>query len=154
MKKIISVAAVLFCAFATSFAQSTAPTTPTVTPAAQSETPTVVTNAFKEKFPAATDVKWEMRQSVCEADFKMNGKKYSSSFTHAGGWVETESPFTFDQLPSKVQNAFDASHKGEMVKEVGKIETSKGTTKYEVEVMQGVKTLELLYNSDGTKATE
>jgi len=141
MKKTMFIALVLISAFATGFAQS--------------KTPSTVMAAFKEKFPSATDVKWGKESAKeYEAAFKLNGGNYSASFDNAGVWLETESPLKFDQLPDKVQNAFDASHKGQTIKAISKIETSKGTMKYEIEVKQGSKTLELFYHEDGTKASE
>ena len=141
MKKTIIVALALICAFATSFAQSKAPET--------------VMKVFKEKFPTATAIKWgKENANEYEAAFMLNGASYSASFDKNGGWLETESPLKFDQLPDKVKNAFDASHKGSTIKAVAKIESAKGTTKYEIEVKQGTKALELFYNGDGTKAAE
>lgn len=141
MKKTMFVALALICAFATSFAQS--------------KTPSAVTKAFKEKFPTGEGVKWTKENAhEYEAAFKLKNVSHSASFTDGGKWLETESPLTFDQLPDKVRDAFNASHKGATIKAVAKIETSKGTTKYEVEIKQGAKTIELFYNSDGTKASE
>lgn len=136
MKKIIFVATVIICSIATSFAQS--------------KTPTAVTTAFNQKFSNATKVKWDKENAhEYEAGFEWKGAKYSANFSDTGEWLETESPTTFKQLPEKVQTAFNASHKGAKVIAVAKIETSKGTTKYEVEFKQGVKTVELFYTADG-----
>lgn len=138
MKKIIFVATVIICAIATSFAQS--------------KTPTAVTTAFNQKFSNATKVKWDKENAhEYEAGFEWKGAKYSANFSDTGEWLETESPITFNQLPEKVQTVFNGSHKGATVKAVAKIETSKGITKYEVEIKQGVKTVELFYTTDGTE---
>ena len=139
MKKIIFVAMVIVFAFATSFAQSKAPT--------------AVTTAFNHKFSNATKVKWDKENAhEYEAEFEWKGEKYSANFSDKGEWLETESPITFNQLPEKVQTAFNVSHKRATVKAAAKIETSKGTTKYEVEIKQGVKTVELFYTADGKEA--
>lgn len=132
---------VLSCAFASCFAQS--------------KTPAAVTTAFNQKFPNATHVKWD-KENVheYEALFQWNGIEYSANFSDSGEWLETESPLTFNQLPESVQKTFNASHKGATVKAVAKIETSKGETKYEVEIKQGIKTVELFYKTDGTEIKE
>lgn len=138
MRKIIFLATALICAIATSFAQS--------------KTPTAVTTAFNQKFPNATDVKWDKENAhEYEASFEWKGVKYSANFSDKGEWLETESPSSFNQLPEKVQTAFNASYKGATVKAVAKIETSKGTTKYEVEFKQGANTVEIFYTVDGTE---
>ena len=137
MKKIIFVAMAIVCAYATSFAQSKAPN--------------AVTATFNSKFPNATSVKWDKENAhEYEASFDWNGAKHSANFNDTGEWLETESPITFSQLPAKVQDAFNASHKGTTVKAVAKIETSKGQTSYEVEIKQGLKTAELFYDANGS----
>jgi hypothetical protein len=141
MKKIFFVAMVLSCAFASCFAQS--------------KTPTAVTTAFNQKFPNATLVKWDKENAhEYEASFEWKGVNYSANFSDAGEWLETESPTSFNQLPEKVQASFNASHKGVTVKAASKIETSKGTTKYEVEIKEGIKTVEFFYTTDGTEIKE
>ena len=131
----------LVCAYATSFAQG--------------KTPTAVTTAFNQKFSNATKVKWDKENAhEYEASFEWKGEKLSANFSDTGEWLETESPIAFNQLPEKVQTEFNSAHKGATIKAVAKIETSKGTTKFEVEFKQGVKTVELFYTTDGTEIKE
>ena len=131
----------LVCAYATSFAQS--------------KTPTAAVAAFNQKFPNATKVKWDKESAHnYEAEFEWKGVNYSANFSDTGEWLETESPIAFNQLPEKVQSAFNIAHKEATVKAVAKIETSKGITKFEVEFKQGVKTVELFYTADGKEIKE
>lgn len=137
MKKIIFVAVAFICAYATSFAQS--------------KTPNAVTITFNQKFPNASNVKWDKENAhEYEASFVWKGEKHSANFNDTGEWLETESPITFNQLPEKVQTAFNASHKVTTIKAVAKIETSKGQTQYEVEIKQGLKTVEFFYEANGS----
>ena len=137
MKKIIFVAVAFICAYATSFAQS--------------KTPNAVTITFNQKFPNASNVKWDKENAhEYEASFVWKGEKHSANFNDTGEWLETESPITFNQLPEKVQAAFNASHKVTTIKAVAKIETSKGQTQYEVEIKQGLKTVEFFYDANGS----
>jgi hypothetical protein len=138
MNKIILTALFLLYTVASSFAQS--------------KTPQAVSEAFIKKFPNATHVKWEKENThEFEASFRWNGVNYSANFSDSGEWFETESSIVFNDLPKNVQANFNASHPNVKVKEVDKIETSKGETQFEFEIKQGMKTLELLYNSDGTE---
>lgn len=131
----------LLCASATSFAQS--------------KTPMAVTTAFNQKFPNATNVKWDKENDhEYEAGFDWKGVKHSVNFSDTGEWLETESLITFSQLPEKVQTSFNASHKGATIKAVAKIETSKKTTKYEVEIKQGIKGVEFFYDANGSELKE
>ncbi len=102
----------VICAYATSFAAE--------------KTPAATKEAFSKKFPNATEVKWgKEEEHNYEAEFKLDGKTYSANFSDTGEWLETESPFTFNELPEKVQQSFNQAHKGAKVKAVAKIETSK-----------------------------
>lgn len=131
----------LVCAYATSFAQSKAPN--------------AVTTTFNQKFPNAINVKWDKENAhEYEASFEWKAEKHSTNFSETGEWLETESPITFNQLPEKVQTAFNASHKGTTIKAVAKIETSKGQTQYEVEIKQGLKPVEFFYDANGSVIKE
>ena len=131
----------LVCAYATNFSQG--------------KTPATVTTAFNQKFPNATKVKWDKENAhEYEASFEWKGEKLSANFSDTGEWLETESPIAFNQLPEKVQSAFNVAHKGATIKAVAKIETSKEITKFEVEFKQGVKTIELFYTTDGIEIKE
>jgi hypothetical protein len=114
--------------------------------------PAAVLKAFNLKFPNATKVKWDKENAhEYEASFVMDNAKYAANYTDKGEWLETESPLTFKQLPAEVQKAFTTAHKNMTAKLVSKIEQAKGTIKYEVEVKQGLKTVEYFYNADGTE---
>jgi len=138
MNKIILTALVLLCA--------------AVSSSAQSKTPQAVSDAFNKKFPNATKVKWEKENAKeFEASFNLKGVDYSANYSDTGEWMETESTIAFNDLPNSVKATFNASHPNAKVKEVAKIETSKGQIQFEVELKQGMKTVEFLYNSDGTE---
>jgi hypothetical protein len=136
MKNIFFVALAIVCSSATISAQSKAPKE--------------VETAFYSKFPKATKVKWDKENATeYEASFTENNIKQSANYSSKGEWLETESPTTFVQLPAKVQNTFNTSHKGAKIKAVAKIENNKGETQYEIEVKKGLKTVEYFYNQDG-----
>ena len=117
--------------------------------------PAAVIKAFSQKFPTATKVKWDKENAhEYEASFVMNNAKYAANYTDKGEWLETESPLTFKELPVEVQKSFTTSHKNETAKLVSKIEQAKGVIKYEVEIKQGLKTIEFFYNPDGTVTKE
>lgn len=117
--------------------------------------PAAVKNALEQKFPDASNIKWEKENAhEYEASFSWNGKAYSSNFSESGVWLETESAFLFQMLPEKAKLAFNKTYSGSKVKAVSKIETSKGLTKYEVEIKRRLKTIELFYTEDGTECKE
>jgi hypothetical protein len=115
--------------------------------------PEAVKNTFAKKFPAATGVKWDKENAhEYEAGFTLEGKSCSANFSDAGEWLETESSIDFYSLPATIRQSFTTAHKTATVKAAAKIETAKGTVKYEVEYKSGSKTKEVIYNDDGTIA--
>ena len=136
MKKYFFVAMTVLVSYATTFAQS--------------KTNKEVETAFKAKFPNATKVKWDKEnEHEYEASFTQHGLQHSANFSDKGVWLETESPTTFDKLPTKVKTAFNSAHIGAKIKAVAIIEASTGETQYEIEAKKGLKTIEYFYNSDG-----
>ncbi|OJW81790.1 MAG: hypothetical protein BGO69_14890 [Bacteroidetes bacterium 46-16] len=141
MKKIVLVAITLLFANAMTFAQG--------------KVPNAVNSAFNQKFKNATKVKWDKENPhEYEAEFQWYGLNYSANFDDNGNWLETESQFSFNQLPEKIQSAFNNAHKGAVIKAIAKIETSKGEHKYEVEIKKGVSTAELFYTAEGKEVKE
>lgn len=114
--------------------------------------PSAVASAFKQKFPSAVKISWGKENAhEYEADFTENGVKHSANFSEAGKWVETETATDFNSLPAKVKAAFNSQHKGAKQNEVAKIERANGVI-YEIEIQEGKKGKDCLYNEDGTNA--
>ena len=141
MKKTIFIAWVLLCSYANSEANT--------------KTPTEVIAAFNKKFPDATKVTWDKENAhEYEAEFYLNKVKYSANYSDTGEWLETESPYKLNQLPEKVLATFNNKHKNSKVKDVSKIETSKGKVMFEIEIAIVLKTVELFYTENGLETKE
>ncbi|SRX52407.1 PepSY-like domain-containing protein [Aequorivita sp. CIP111184] len=117
---------------------------------AQKKVPIEVDSAFKIKFSNATNISWDKENDhEYEAEFQICGAKYSANFSDAGKWLETEHVITYNELPQAVKQNFIATHKDTKVKGVAKIETSIGSTNYEIEIKQLFGTKELFYDING-----
>lgn len=122
---------------------------------AQAKVPAAVSSAFASKFPGATKVKWGKEGThEFEAEFEIGGMKNSANYSEDGKWLETETGVKYDLLPEKVRMAFEKAHKSSEVKESSSIETSKGRRFYEIEIKQGIKTVELFYSAEGVSVKE
>ena len=118
-------------------------------------TPPLVRNAFNNKFPNASHVKWDKENAhEYEASFEWKGEKLSANFGENGNWLETESPISFHLLPEKIQTSFHQTHSGVKVRAVSKITNSQGNTKFEVEFRKGLKTFEVFYTPEGNEIKE
>ena len=122
---------------------------------AQIKAPVAVSKAFETKFAKATDVKWgKENKNEYEADFKLDGKKYSANFLTDGTWKETEAQIAASELPQAVTAAYKSKHSLAAIKMVAKIESASGKTKYEIEYKYGTKTKEVLFDENGKTAKE
>lgn len=112
--------------------------------------PATVLNAFKSKFPAADNVKWEMENARdYEATFKTNGNEQSAVFDANGAWLETETEIKENELPANVKASFAKEFNSYKIKETEKVEKNDGTTCYEIKLTNGKETIEVLFADNG-----
>lgn len=114
--------------------------------------PQAVLTSFQQKFPSAQHVKWEKENATeYEANFKLNNEEYSTNFKEDGTWLETEIEVAYSSLPEAVRKAFEKQIT-KKAKEASKVVKANGVTLYEVEYKEGMKTKEIVFNTDGTLA--
>ena len=117
---------------------------------ATDKVPTVVTSAFKAKFPNATKTSWEMENAnEYEAGFKQNGDEVSANFDNTGKWLETETEIKISALPVAVQNALSKDFAGFKIEEASKIESVNDGNCFEAEIEKGEETFDVLFTADG-----
>ena len=117
---------------------------------AQTKVPAAAESAFKQKFPSATNVKWDKEnKNEYEAAFILDGKKGSANFSSTGEWLETEVGVALTTVPAEVLAAVKNAYPASTVKEVFSIETKAGKHYYEVEYTIGKKTNEVKVTAEG-----
>ncbi len=129
MKKVISLAAILFALGTATFAQE------------KSEghehlnVPAKVKSALMQKYPEAKNVGWEKENGNYEANWGgTSGEDNSVQFTPAGSFIEIVNAIPVSQLPAKVVAYVKQHHKGAKITEAGKVTDAKGKMSYEAEV--------------------
>ena len=80
-----------------------------VTSAQLRKIPSEVTNAFKAKYPDATNVSWKDKITVFQASFVNDGQEMKADFSSNNGWQETAVRKSFEQLPEDVLDGFEKS---------------------------------------------
>ncbi len=116
---------------------------------AQKDVPQAAIASLKQKFPTAQKVDWDKeKDGNFEAEFKLDGKEMSVTYSAKGEWVETETGITVSDLPAAVVAAFKKEHGAAKIKEVAKIESTKPLV-YEIEYKNGLKTKEVMYDAQG-----
>lgn len=132
------------------------------TPATQSQpakkkivAPGDVQKAFEQKFPKATNVSWgKENKTEWEAEFTLDGGKFSANFTNDGTWVETEKKIAVSEFPKPVADAIQKQYPGWKITEADRTETAKNGLIYEADIKSGMQKKEVAFKEDGTPVTE
>ncbi len=74
--------------------------------------PAEVTNAFKAKFPNATDVEWKDRVAFFEVQFKQDGSNMTVDYNSKGEWKKTEKAIAFSDAPTAIKDGLSKSKYG------------------------------------------
>ncbi len=111
--------------------------------------PDKIQQAFKEKFPKATDVEWVMApDSSWKAEFKMDRKKYSAKFKADGQWQETEYQIEVVELPDIIKENVDTMFDDYDILKAEVSETSRGKL-YELNLKNRNTSVGAFFTEDG-----
>ncbi|UZR98974.1 PepSY-like domain-containing protein [Chondrinema litorale] len=115
----------------------------------EEKVPDKVLSAFKSKFPDAKKVEWEMEgENEWEAEFKLNGKKYSSNFSTNGKWMETEYAIKTSEIPENINEILNQNFKDFKIEEAEISETASEKV-YEFEIEVDDEEYDVIINSQG-----
>ena len=111
--------------------------------------PAPVKKAFATKFPAATDVKYEMEMKNYEVTFKDKGIGMSANFDSTGKWLETETAIKESDLPKEVSTAVAKDFAGFKISQVTKVETPDKPLFYEMDLKKDKEGYEAQFSPKG-----
>lgn len=113
--------------------------------------PSEVTEAFKDKYPNATNVEWRDKLSNFSAAFESESVHYQARFTSKGEWQLTENEIDESDLPEIVKEGFEKSKYADWeIAMIHKIEFADGSVQYRIEAGKGdVRKKNLSFNSEG-----
>ena len=86
--------------------------------------PAAVLQAFAKKFPAATDVVYELKKNNYEIACRDKGVRVFANFNPAGKWLETKTAILEADLPKEVTDAIAKDFAGFRISEVNVVETT------------------------------
>ncbi|WP_405384784.1 PepSY-like domain-containing protein [Maribacter sp. LLG6340-A2] len=116
--------------------------------------PANLKNNFEQRYPAASDVEWEMEDDAYKVEFEMNAQEHEIWYAPDGNTTKTEQELTEADLPQAIRNTITDSYSGFKIDEVEKT-TEKGSTTYEVELQKGwMNEKDVIFNADGTVLRE
>lgn len=117
--------------------------------AQKNEVPKAVADAFAQKFPDISKVKWDKENDTeWEAEFKLNSVEYSAIFENNGTWKETEHEINMSEIPEAVTAVLTIDYADYKVKESEISETSEGMV-YEFEIKNGKTEMEIAIDKSG-----
>ena len=111
--------------------------------------PVPVKQAFAKKFPAATDVKYEMEKKDYEINFKDKGVEMSANFDATGKWLETETEIKQSDLPKEVSASVAKNFAGFKITEVAKVETPDKGLIFEMDLKKDKEGYEVQFSPKG-----
>lgn len=111
--------------------------------------PANIKQAFAKKFPAATDVKYELETKEYEVSFKDKDVKMSASFDPSGNWLETETEIKPGELPKEVAASVAKNFPGFKISAASKTETSAGGLFYETDLKKDKEKYEVQFSPKG-----
>ena len=111
--------------------------------------PAPVKQAFAKKFPAATNVKYEMENKDYEISFKNKGTEMSVNFDPSGKWLETETEIKISDLPKEVSASVANNFAGFKISEASKNETPGQGLVYEMDLKKDKERYEVQFSPKG-----
>lgn len=110
-----------------------------------------IIKAFNEKYPGASRVEWEKKNSYMTADFVYEQSVNTAWFNNAGQWYMTETELRdISQLPEAVRIAFNNSEYASWTTDdIDRLERLDTEPIYIIEVKNGKAEFELYYSADG-----
>ena len=94
--------------------------------------PAAVKEAFAKKFPAVTDVKYQMEKTDYKIAFKDKEVGMSANFNSKGEWLETKTIMIESDLPKDVLTSAATNFVGYSITEITKIDGPADVINYEM----------------------
>jgi uncharacterized membrane protein YkoI len=111
--------------------------------------PAAVLQAFTKKFPAATDVKYELKKNNYDISFRDKGVRVFANYNPGGNWLQTKTAIIESDLPKEVSAAVAKDFAGFKISEVAKIETSDKPLIYEMDLKKDKEGYEAQFSPKG-----
>lgn len=95
--------------------------------------PAVVTEAFKARYPHASNVEWSDKISSFMARFTDNDHTYEAKFNSKGEWLSTETQIPVDEIPGAVNDGYGKSRYADWeIQTVHRIQLPGNTIQYRI----------------------
>jgi len=109
-----------------------------------------VSNAFKEKFEKAVNVKWTQEENLYFAIFEMNEKEYTVAYSEKGELIGISRCLYKDQLPLAVMESLNEKYKNYILPASVSEIVFEGVTNYYLTIEGETRYLQLKCSPDGS----
>lgn len=113
-----------------------------------SRVPSVVTNAFQQRFPKAVDIDWELEHGIYQADFEINRLDHEVWFDREGRMLKHKQEIKTRSLPEKIRSAVRMRHRGYRLMDAEKL-TRDGRTVYKLELRKLLHEIDIIVDDNG-----
>ena len=114
----------------------------------QSLVPSVVVNAFQQKFPKASDVEWEKKGELYEVEFDLGLKDHKALIDATGKIVKHKEEISTVELPAAVKETLQKGFPQHKIDDAKRIE-SEGVVIYKVEVENAAEERKIYLDANG-----
>lgn len=112
------------------------------------DVPSVVLNAFQQKFSKAEDVEWELKRGLYEVDFEIDKYDHEVWITRTGEIVQHEQELPPSELPEVIKAAIKRDFKGYNTRKAEKL-TAGDMITYKVKVENPSEKRKVKYDDNG-----
>lgn len=110
-----------------------------------------VRTVFANRYPEATDVKWNSQKGYYVVDFKATGKEKTSWFNHFSEWILTQTELKYQDLPEAIRLSHESGDfKNWDIEDIELIERKNHESIYVIEVERNDTEYDLHYLAEGT----
>lgn len=116
-----------------------------------SKVPSVVINTLQSKFAAATNVDWEKKKNIFEAEFNQDSVEHTVEIDPAGKVLRQKLDLSPAQLPAGIMQLINSQYKDFQPDDIEQVNISDMVIyQVELDAPRGKKDVKLVLNADGT----
>jgi hypothetical protein len=117
------------------------------------DTPALVQNSVKARFPDATEVEWEKKKDLFEAEFFQGQQEYSVLLDATGTIRMIKQDIAGTELPAAIAQVLKNNYAAYTLDDSERIE-KEGEVFYQVELEKGIREQHLVFGLNGQENTQ